>query len=257
MLMSSPASLAIGLLWAFVIVSAVISAADAPLPIPAGFSPAMTVTLLLMPVLLAGAMPFWAKHSPFYHPTLARFVDSRFGEGALASFLVRLRPLLLFAVAAILQGTLGLIYALRSDSPSATYVGWGFFLSAGISFALAHGLLYLRKAIGVYPLEGNFAQCTQAISRPERKSLRDALRLYWGALVGIGLFPTVAFVGGEFLHIPFEYLVLPFFAVCMLAGWPHLSGRAPYSFWLVAVLVYLAGGLFAALLTQAIRIVLS
>src|SRR5260221_6540794 len=118
MLIPSRSSLAIGLLWAFVMGSAVIGSTNAPPPpFPTRLSPVMTATLLLMPILVFGVMPFWAKYSPFYHPILARFVDGRFGEGTLASFLARLRPLLLFAVAAMLQGTIGLIHAIRSDSP--------------------------------------------------------------------------------------------------------------------------------------------
>ena len=252
----SPSSLAIALIWVFVLASAVLGTDELP-PVPANFSPPMTVAILVMPILFFGVMPFWARHSPFYHPTLARYLDGRFGAGALASFLVRLRPLLLFAAAAVAQGILLLLLAFRSDSPSGAYVIAGFFLSGGIGFAAAHCLLYLRKAVGVYPSEKLSTEDGAAIPTPERKPLREALRIYWKALIGIALFPAVAFVGGDFLHIPFDYVILPFFTVCFLAAWPYLSGRAPYTFWLVAMLVFLAGGFFAALLSYAVRLTLA
>ncbi len=94
-------------------------------------------------------------------------------------------------------------------------------------------------------------------STPERKPLGEAFRAYWKALIGIALFPALAIIGGDFLHIPFEYVMLPFIAVCLLAAWPYLSGKAPYTFWFVAMLVYFAGGIFAALLGYAIRETLS
>lgn len=245
------AGLAIALIWIFVMGSAFLGAAGGLPPVPAGFSPAMTAAILVMPILFFAAMPFWARHSPFYHPILARCIDTRLGKGAFASFLVRLRPLLLFAAAAIVQGGLGIVQAARADLPSGAYVISGFFISGGVGFAVAHLLLYVRKAVGVYPIVAE----ETAIPKTVRKPLREALRSDWKALIGIALFPTVAFVGGDVLHIPFDYLVVPFFAVCFLAAWPFLSGRAPYTFWMVAMLVYFVGGFLAALLVDAIRLI--
>jgi hypothetical protein len=253
----SPSTIAIALIWALVLASSFFGTSEAMVPAPANFSTGATITILAMPILFFGIMPFWARHSPFYHPTLARFVDARFGEGALAFFLVRLKPLLLFAVAGAIQGGLGLLQAARANSPAGVYVLSGFFLSGAVGFALAHQLLYLRKALGVYPVERLSAEDRSGTPMPERKPLREALRVYWKALIGIALFPTIALVGGDLLHIPFDYVVLPFFAVCLLAAWPYLSGKAPYTFWLVAMLVYLAGGFLAVLLGYAIRLTLA
>jgi hypothetical protein len=50
--------------------------------------------------------------------------------------------------------------------------------------------------------------------------------------------------------ILFEYFALPFVAGALLAAWPHLSGRAPYSFWLVATGVWLGGGVLAIILLE-------
>jgi hypothetical protein len=251
----SHSNLAIALIWVFVVAASVLGSNGLRPPVSTSFSPAMTITLLVMPILFFGAMPLWARHSPFYHPTLAHYVDGRFGEGAFASFLVRLRPLLLFAVASVVQGGRGLLHAMHANSPSAAYADSGFIVSAGIGFALANELFYLRRAVGVYPADRLTSEQTTVAPTPDRKPLREAIRCYWKNLIGIALFPTVAIVGGDVLHIPFDYLLLPFFAVGFLAAWPCMSKKAPYTFWLVAISVYMAGGVLAVFLSSAIRLI--
>ncbi len=244
-------SIAIVILWCFVIGSAVFGAQTPP-PFPP-LPTAMVAMIVLLPILFFGAAALWMQHSPFYHPVLARFIDSRFGEGCLASFLTRLRPLLLFGTAAVLQGLLGLAHVARSTDAAGSFVPYLFFVSAGVGFFVAHGILYRRKMLGVYHAA---AEAPAEVSRtPVRVPLGEALRLYWWALVGIALFPSAAFIGGDVFHIPFEFFMLPFFAVTFLAAWPSYSGRAPYSFWLVAMVVYMLGGGLAAALVQVIRAV--
>jgi len=92
-------------------------------------------------------------------------------------------------------------------------------------------------------------------ARPERKSLQEALRLYWKMLVGVAIFPAFLFVGSEFFSLPFEFFIFPFWAVFLLAGWPHFSGRAPCSFSLVAIAVGVIGGFLGVLLLKLIRAV--
>jgi hypothetical protein len=247
-------ALAIRLLWCLALVGAVVGAKTQP-PFPEQVSPAMAVTAALMPILFFPATAFWViPRSPFYHPRLAEFVDRRFGPGTLASFLVRLKPLLMFGVAAIVQGLVGLIQVSRGAASLGAYLPSVFFSSAGLGFCLAHWILYKRKAVGVFsePSGANSPQ-VEVPPAPVRGPLGRALRLYWWSLIGIALFPSVAFIGGDVLHIAFEYFVLPFFAVTFLAAWPWFSGRAPYSFWLVALVVYMLGGLFAVLLVQVAR----
>ena len=84
-----------------------------------------------------------------------------------------------------------------------------------------------------------------------KKSLSDALRSYWWALIGIAVFPS----GFFFISAPFAYFIPPFFAVWALASWPYFSGKAPYSFNWVAGGIWLAGaavGLFVASFVRAI-----
>jgi hypothetical protein len=157
---------------------------------------------------------------------------------------------LLFGTGALLQGTRGLVqFARGGEVMAGALVPSLFFVSGGLGFFLAHAILYKRKMLGVYlRSEGASAEIVRAPIR--RAPLREALRLYWWALVGIALFPSIMLVGEGLLHIPFEFFVPLFFGVALLAAWPWYSGRAPYSFWLVAGGVYMLGGVVAAVLTQ-------
>jgi len=209
--------------------------------------------MLVMPVLFFGVGAFWMRHSPFYHPLLAKVIDGRFGENALASFLVRLKPLLLFAVGAATQGAIGLWQTYTGENPtSGAYALNGFFLSGGVGFGLVHFILYLRKVPGVYPADHASVSLTANLALPERKSLREALRQYWWCLIGLAAFPTALMLGERLFQLSFEIFILPFFAVGLLAGWPHFSGRAPYTFWFVACLVWLLGGIVGIALTQLV-----
>ena len=249
-------TLLIGALWALSICSAVQGAYLMPLPDHSPqMSSAMMATLLALPVLFFGAMSFWMSHSPFYHPALARFVDTRLGAHALEGFLVRLKPLLMFATTAVLQGLAGLWHGYTTGAAPGAYFVPGFMLSGGVGFALVHVVLRLRRVVGVYST-GTIREAGSlpAGAGPRRTSLRDALRAYWWTLIGVVLFPTAAVLAGELLDLAFEYFVLPFLAVALLAAWPHLSGRAPYSFWLVATGVWLVGGVLAFTLLELLHL---
>ena len=242
-------------LWGLAIWGAITGSSRVPAAgFPKDVSPILLASMLAMPVLFFGFGAFWMRRSPFYSPFLAKVIDARFGENALASFLARLKPMLLFALCASTQGVVGLWRTYSGAHPtSGAYAVNGFFLSGGVAFALAHFILYLRKVPGVYPSDRESAARVQIPAPPERKSLRDALRLYWWCLVGLAVFPTAVMLGEKLLHLPFEVFILPFFAVGLLAGWPHFSGRAPYTFWLVACLVWLLGGVVGIALTQLVR----
>ena len=237
-------------IWALAIGSAISGASSPMQGFPREMTNATATTILLMPVLFFGVMSFWMPHSPFYHPKLARFVDSRFGDNVFASFLVRLKPLLLFAVAAALQGAIGLWHSVRAGESSGAYAIHGFFISGGVGFAIAHLVLYYRRAPGVHPLVSPLAP-EQA--PPQRMSLKGALRAYWWTIIGLAAFPTILFVGGEYFRVPFEYFALPFFAVGLLAGWPYFSGRAPFSYCIVLGGIWLLGGVVAAVIAQAMQ----
>ena len=238
--------------WGIGILSAILSPMQAPpnmesIHIPLG----MGAMMLIMPILFFSAVSFFGPaQSPFYHPRLASFLNSRYGALAFESFLVRLKPLLLFGVSSVLQGSITLWQSeLSSFIP-------GFFVSGGIAFLAAHFILYHRKAVGVYaapPGEQRTLSESQPRPTPIKQPLKAALRLYWWCLPGVFLLPTVMVVGGEIVKIPFEFFVPLFFAVAFLASWPVLSQRASYAFWLVAMGLWLGGGLMAALVMLLVR----
>jgi hypothetical protein len=247
-----PSTIAIVSLWALMLWGAITGLNQAPeIAFPKEISAILLATMLAMPIVFFGLGSLWMRHSPFYHPLLAKVIDGRFGADALASFLVRLKPLLLFAVPAAIQGAIGLLKVHSSGiATSGAYAIHGFFLSGGVAFALAHFILYFRKVPGVYPANQDITARRSQSVMPERKSLRDALRLYWWCLIGLAVFPTALMAGNKVFQLSFEVFILPFFAVGFLAGWPHFSGRAPYTFWLIACLVWLLGGFVGIAVTQ-------
>jgi hypothetical protein len=87
---------------------------------------------------------------------------------------------------------------------------------------------------------------TEKVAIPK---LSEALRADRTHLVGVAVFPFVAFFGDRF-HIPFPALALLFFASALYAMWPCFMRRAPYSFWLVACAIYLASGALAVVLVS-------
>lgn len=246
--MPSRSTLLIAVLWLLTLGGAISSVSSAPhSDFPREMPTATTVTILLLPILFFSAGSFWMQHSPFYSPRVARFIDARFGANAFSTFLVRLRPLLMFSAGAGIQGILGLWQAARLGEGSGAYTIHGFFISGGIGFALAHAILYCRKVLGVYPARESIPSIPQ---RGQPLPLREALRKYWWTMLGLAAFPTVTAVLVEIYRVQFEYFMLPFFAAGMLASWPVASGRAPFSFCIVLGIVWIAAAIVAMMLVQ-------
>jgi hypothetical protein len=101
----------------------------------------------LLPIPFFAVMAWRAPYSPFFNPGLARLVDARAGAGAFETFLARLRPLLLFGVAAVLGAVLETCSSVARGASLRSEVNV-FFLAGGIGFILAHWILRLRKVRG-------------------------------------------------------------------------------------------------------------
>jgi uncharacterized membrane protein YozB (DUF420 family) len=75
-------------------------------------------------------------------------------------------------------------------------------------------------------------------------------------MLGLALFPSMAFPAVEIFHVPFPFVILPFIAVNLLAAWPWYAKRAPYAFWLVAMGVWMAAGFVGVLVSLLLRCIL-
>lgn len=141
-------SVAIAVLWTLPLVASVWGALSAP-----EYDEARTVLsrapilLQLLPIPFFAVIAWRAPHSFFFNPGLARLIDARAGVGAFESFLVRLRPLLLFGVAAVLGAAIEALSSFGRGAPFRSGVNL-FFLASGIGFILAHCILRIRKVRG-------------------------------------------------------------------------------------------------------------
>lgn len=147
----SRSSYVIACVWVAALVSAAIHFFETiPLhPCVPEYSLDFALVAMALPFVVFGIAALRAPYSPFYAQNLAAFVDSRAGVGFLESFLVRLRPLLLFGVEGLLSG-IHQVWA--CDQVGATISlqsrGW-FFVSGGAAFILLHVILRLRKVKAV------------------------------------------------------------------------------------------------------------
>jgi hypothetical protein len=92
------------------------------------------------------------------------------------------------------------------------------------------------------------------MAKEPRLPLNVALRRYWRYMLGLALFPSIAFPAVELFHVPFPFVLPIFFAVTLLAAWPYYRKQAPYAFWLVALGVWMAAGFLGILVLQLLRL---
>jgi hypothetical protein len=246
----------VGILWLAVIGSSIWTLVNSVPPslVPA-ISTAAAVAMIIVPAMFFPAVSFIAHHSLFYNAQLAKFLNARFGINAFESFLVKLRPALLFATGLLIQGIGGLTRAYQIDAPPGIFVVAAFLLSGGIGFVLAHVVMYRRKLVGVYPTwELKVGTYPPAQPVVPAKSFREALPLYWKYLIGIFLFPSFAIIATEMFRLPREYIFLPFFAAAISAAWPVMTRKAKYSFWIFACGIYMLGALFGVLISGIVGV---
>jgi hypothetical protein len=91
---------------------------------------------------------FVVPRSPFYNPSLARFVDAKYGPATLETFLVRLKPLLLFGLVSLLGGVVQTWVCYDSGNTLSQGMG-SLSISAGFALLLAHAILRYRGVKGV------------------------------------------------------------------------------------------------------------
>lgn len=104
---------------------------------------------IALPFAIFGVAALRAPHSPFFAPRLAAFIDARAGHGSLESFLVRLKPMLLFGTGGLIDGWHQLWWCDQAGLPvTLQSKGW-FYISGGAAFILMHVILRLRKVPAV------------------------------------------------------------------------------------------------------------
>jgi len=113
------------------------------------YPPSFALIAIALPIVVFvfGACRF--SQSPWYWYPLARFIDSRAGEGTYESFLVRFRPLLFFGIGGPIEGFYHVWWCHQAGvQASIQSKGW-FLVSGGVAFILLHVILRLRKAQAV------------------------------------------------------------------------------------------------------------
>jgi hypothetical protein len=108
------------------------------------FDSSFGVLAILLPVVFFPSMAFWIKGYPFDVPPLRIWINRRFGDRSYENFLARLRLILLFAVAGLLIGTVGLIRAYLIGATQGAYVIGVFFISAAAGFLMLRLILARR-----------------------------------------------------------------------------------------------------------------
>lgn len=142
-------TIAIVILWVYTIVGNIWAAFAPEQSNQAQFvSTKFPLIVQLLPIPFFAVMAFRAPHSPFFNVRIAEFVDSKFGLLAFESFLVRLKPLLLFGVSSLLNAAGEVMHCLQQGEPMREGVNV-FFLAGGVGFVLAHIILRSRAVRGV------------------------------------------------------------------------------------------------------------
>jgi hypothetical protein len=144
-------TLAILALWAYAttgsVVELLLPVEGSPCP---DNSPAFSPPFVFVaPFAVFGWLALRAPHSPFFIPALVGITDKWFGPSAYLSFLVRLKPLLMFGVSGVVGGVVTMLQCVRIGAPwDRSTLSW-FFLSAGVAFMFAHLVLRYRRVPGV------------------------------------------------------------------------------------------------------------
>jgi hypothetical protein len=107
------------------------------------------VVVALMPFVVFGFSALRAKHSPFYSAWIAQIVDAKCGMKSYETFLIRLKPMLLFAAAAVAMAAALMVQCGKPLTDFFEAMAPTFFASAGAACAATHFLMRWRKLPGV------------------------------------------------------------------------------------------------------------
>lgn len=109
----------------------------------------MAILVVAMPLVLFVGMALFTRRSPFLSPWIASLADEKFGIGSYERFMVRLRPLLLFAAAGLLGAAATAVSCWRSGAGNMNWTAPLFLASGSIAFAIAHFVMRFRRVPGI------------------------------------------------------------------------------------------------------------
>ncbi|AGU47402.1 putative transmembrane protein [Variovorax paradoxus B4] len=144
---------AIASIWCLTIVSNMLGFVAAPddMVCAMPMSSQMATLVVAMPLVFFVGMALFTKRSPFLSPWIAGLVDEKFGVGSCERFVVRLKPLLLFAAAGLLGAAATAASCWRSGAGDMDWTApLPLFLASGsIAFAIAHFVMRFRRVPGI------------------------------------------------------------------------------------------------------------
>ena len=119
-----------------------------------------------------------------------------------------------------------------------------------VSFTLSSGLCgFPRFNLHSHSKLASFARYKAAMfNDPDEPRLPfdKAIRIYWKNLIPLAVLPVCLVIGLRFSSETLgTFVPVLFLAACAFAGWPYLSGRAPYVFCMAALGVWVVGGMVA------------
>jgi hypothetical protein len=113
----------------------------------AEFQPPFVVAL--MPFVVFGIGAILIRHSPFYSTWIAQIVDAKYGPKAYETFLVRLKPILLFGMGAFANAAVTMDQCGKSLTDFYQSMTPTFFASTGAACVMMHLVMRWRKLPGV------------------------------------------------------------------------------------------------------------
>jgi hypothetical protein len=114
-------------------------------PVP----PEMQLLVFAMPILFFCVTALFMKQAPSVSPWIASMIDANWGIGFSASFMVRLKPLLLFSAVGLICAAATATKCAKTGQGSIDWTVPGFLLSSSVAFALTHVILRWRRVPGV------------------------------------------------------------------------------------------------------------
>ena len=97
-----------------------------------------------MPLGFFTAMAFGIKGYPFDVPPLRAWINRKFGDRSYEGFFAKLRLILLFSIAGLVIGVIGLVRAIELGAAEGAFVTGSFFVSGGIGFFVLRTVLAKR-----------------------------------------------------------------------------------------------------------------